>query len=67
MSTDDPNLYETDSARLKTGNPGEIDFYYHYLLAIHQATRIPVIGVSNSGHNRMPPGVSMPSVAGQSS
>ncbi|KAH9391614.1 hypothetical protein TYRP_022629 [Tyrophagus putrescentiae] len=45
-----------------SGNPGEIEYYRNYLARVHQLTKLPVIGVSNSGHNRPPAWLSMPGV-----
>lgn len=36
------------------GNPGEIEYYRSYLSTIHKQTKLPTIGLSNSGHNRIP-------------
>lgn len=48
-----------------SGNPGEIEYYRNYLARVHQLTKLPVIGVSNSGHNRAPSWLSMPGVFGK--
>ncbi|KAI2797438.1 hypothetical protein RDWZM_000296 [Blomia tropicalis] len=45
-----------------SGNPGEIEYYRNYLWQVHQKTKLPVIGISNSGHNRLPSNLSMPNV-----
>ncbi|KPM08034.1 DUF2305 domain containing protein [Sarcoptes scabiei] len=37
-----------------SGNPGEIEYYNEFLSDLNLKLSIPVIGLSHSGHNRLP-------------
>jgi hypothetical protein len=46
------------------GNPGEIAYYSEFMSHINRSTKLPLIGLSNGGHNRIPTTHSYPKISG---
>lgn len=62
---EDDVVFDADKVVLFiSGNPGDVG-YYHYLMdKMHQELKVPVIGLSNSGHHLPQPDLPTPDVFG---
>ena len=59
------NIPNNELILMISGNPGEIEYYRNFLSLIHDKTKLPIVGISNSGHNILPSSLKLPPIYGK--